>query len=137
MERTRIQERYTTSVNRFVEREIADQVARYEDQIRNRGEQPRIVNKLGVLYARYGLLGKAKEQFEKAARGQYAPAMVNLGNILFLAKQYEDALEVFTQAKQQDPDLAARFSYLVSATDEAARASSAMIAETVVWDEEE
>ena len=171
LDSSRIDERYTLAVNRFVEREIADQVARFEEHIRSRGEEPRTVNKLGVLYARYGLLDKAKVQFEKAARGQYAPAMVNLGNILFLETDYDGALNFFEQAEQQDPDnpkvllgiakanyelenqgtvkrtfeklqqkdpdLAKRFSYLVSATDEAARASSAMIAETVVWDEEE
>ena len=116
-------------------------------------------------------MDKAKEQFEKAVKGQYAPAYVNPGNILFLEKEYEGALEYYEKAEeedpdnvkvllgiakasyelenqgtvkkayaaiqQKDPDLADRFSYLVSRGDDTARASSAMIAESVVWDEEE
>ncbi|TFG62049.1 MAG: tetratricopeptide repeat protein [Spirochaetales bacterium] len=166
-----ILERYTKAVNRFVEREIADKVAELEERIKTSRDRARLQNKLGVLYAQYGLMEKAKEQFVEAAQAQSTPAYVNLGNILFLEKQYEEALEYYELAEaedpentkvllgiakanyelenqgtvkkayakiqQKDPDLAERFSYLVSATDDSARASSATISETVVWDEEE
>jgi tetratricopeptide (TPR) repeat protein len=165
-----IMSKYGEVVNRFVEREIAEKVNKYKDQL-SQGSVPRINNRLGVLYAKYGLMDKAKEQFQQASDKSYVPSMVNMGNILFLEKMFEDALDyyeqvedeqpnnikallgiakanyelenmgtvkrVFEKIQQKDPDLAERFSYLVSGSDETARASAAMISETVVWDEEE
>lgn len=165
-----IMSRYGDAVNKFVEREIADKVENYTAQLRQ-GNQPRVYNRLGVLYARYGIIDKAKVQFQQAADKGYVLAMTNLGNILFLEKLFEEALDYYEQVedeqpnnlkallgiakanyelenmgtvkrtfekiRQKDPDLAERFSYLVSGGDETARASAAMISETVVWDEEE
>jgi hypothetical protein len=96
-------ERFTAVINRFVEREIVDQVDQYRQQI-SRGNDPSVINRLGVLYARYGLLAKAKEQFTLAARVRYLPSIVNLGNILFIAKQYDMALEAFKRAQGAEPD---------------------------------
>jgi len=59
--------RYGRTLNRFVEREIAPKVADLQEKIRSSGEDPKQVNKLGVLYAQYGLVDKAIEQFERAS----------------------------------------------------------------------
>ena len=165
-------EGFTAAVNRFVEREIADKVDDLERRIRGSQNPYRLQNKLGVLYARYGIMDKAKVQFEAAAKRDYAPALINMGNILFLEEKYDEALtyyeraddlrpgttsalvgiakvnyelenhgsvkRAYEQIQRKDPDLAARFGYLVSGEGEATgRASAAMIRETVVWDEEE
>jgi tetratricopeptide (TPR) repeat protein len=165
-------EGFTAAVNRFVEREIADKVDDLERRIRGSQNPYRLQNKLGVLYARYGIMDKAKVQFEAAAKRDYAPALINMGNILFLEEKYDEALTYYERAddlrpgttsalvgiakvnyelenhgsvkrayeeiQRKDPDLAARFGYLVSGEGEATgRASAAMIRETVVWDEEE
>ncbi len=116
------------------------------------------------------LMDKAKNQFQQAADAGYVHSMVNLGNILFLEKMFEEALDYYEQVEdeqpnnvkallgiakanyelenmgtvkrtfekiqQKNPDLAEQFSYLVSASDDSARASAAMISEIVVWDEE-
>ena len=164
-------DRFSGTLNRFVEREIAGKVDRLQEKIRTAGNKTRTQNSLGVLYARYGIMDRAKEQFTASARNQYAPAMINMGNILFLEKAYNEALDYYESAldinsrsaaamvgiakanyelenhgsvkrtyseiQRIDPDLAERFSYLVSGSDDTARASSAMIREAVVWDDEE
>ena len=58
-------------------------------------------NELGILYARYGMLEKAEEQF-RALKG-YTPALVNLGNLYILKKQYKQALTQFRSVLKTDP----------------------------------
>jgi len=163
-------ERYTAALNRFVEREIGDKVFQLEQQIAQTN-QPRLHNKLGVLYAKYGLLHKAEEQFTYAADADYIPAIINLGNILFLNKEYDKALAYYEKAEREQPDnekallgiamtsyeqdnqgtvrrtfqkiqqknpqLAEKYSYLVSASKDSSRASSALSGGSPMWDEEE
>lgn len=95
--------RYTAAMKRFVEREIADKAAELTSAIVREPNNPKISNKLGVLYAQYGLLDRAIEWFEKAVEYQYAPAMVNLGNALFLQARYEESLELYKRANGLKP----------------------------------
>jgi tetratricopeptide (TPR) repeat protein len=61
---------------------------------------------LGILYARFGLTDKAQVQFQEAAQGgDYAPALVNLGNLLFLKKDWQNAFDYYDQARKIDPAL--------------------------------
>ena len=65
---------------------------------------PKILNSLGVLYARYGLLDKASAQFETAlVRGEYAPALLNQGNLLSLQGRLEEALGFYQRALALQP----------------------------------
>ncbi|RKX72954.1 MAG: hypothetical protein DRP87_19760 [Spirochaetes bacterium] len=65
LDERKILNRFTRSINRLVEREIADKVAEFNERIAESNNNPRLVNKLGVLYARYGLLDKAREHFAR------------------------------------------------------------------------
>ena len=163
--------RYGRTLNRFVEREIAPKVADLQEKIRSSGEDPKQVNKLGVLYAQYGLVDKAIEQFERASTRQYVLAYANLGNCYLLQKKLDKALESFQRAEKtrpedvnvlvglakvryereepaevralydriqrRDPDVAQRFAYLVGGSGEAARASAAVMEQTVLWARED
>jgi hypothetical protein len=68
---------------------------------------PRLLNRIGSLYAQYGLLDEARIAFEEAARGGHAPAIVNLGNLDFISHRYDDALLFYSNAVRQDQSLAA------------------------------
>jgi len=94
---------YTRAVNRFVEREIAGEVEALESKIAESREPARLQNKLGVLYARYGLLDKAEGLFEAAAKNQHVPAMINIGNLLYLKEDYTSALKYYEQADDLRP----------------------------------
>ncbi|TVQ21605.1 MAG: hypothetical protein EA382_13330 [Spirochaetaceae bacterium] len=97
---------YRAQLTRFVDREIFPQVSRLQSQIASSNNNPRHINRLGVLYARYGLSDRARREFERAAMGSppYAPALLNLGNLHFLSREVDQALGYYERAHAVDPD---------------------------------
>jgi hypothetical protein len=57
----RIMNSYLRELLSFADREIYPQVRDIEDQIKRYGSSPRLLNKLSVLYARYGKNEEAEE----------------------------------------------------------------------------
>jgi tetratricopeptide (TPR) repeat protein len=102
-----VMEYYANAVSNFVEREIADRVVVLEQQIVESRNPAPLQNKIGVMYARYGILDKAKTFFEEAAKSGYTPAMINLGNILYLDRKFDRALEYFDRAHESRPGMPA------------------------------
>ncbi len=89
----------------FIEREIYPQVSRIEKQISQSNNAPKYINRLGVIYARYGLNDKAAEQFKEILLTiEYGPSLINMGNISFLNKEVERALEYYKRASALEPD---------------------------------
>lgn len=95
---------YTQEMGRFVDREIYAKAAKIQSDMQQTGETSALLNQLGVLYARYGLLDRAESQFQKAIRREeFLPALLNLGNISYLRNEREKALEFFDRASRKDP----------------------------------
>ncbi|MBT3271919.1 MAG: hypothetical protein HN368_02095 [Spirochaetales bacterium] len=91
--------------NRYVSQGIYDWVAQFEDAIEKQGETPKLLNRLGILYASYGIYEKAKPYFENAVKdNEYGPALRNLGNIAYLESDFNSALAYFTRAFGIKPD---------------------------------
>ncbi len=97
---------YNRNMDEFVELEINERLSRYNDRIERRGDSANVRNRIGVLYARYGKYGEAREQFERATRldSSYASPFVNLGNINYLAGNMIEANDWYTQAARLEPD---------------------------------
>jgi tetratricopeptide (TPR) repeat protein len=96
---------FSAEVNRFIEREIGPRASEMRGEIERSQGDPKLVNQLGVLYARYGITDKARVEFERAnSRGEYLPALVNLGNLSFLDEDYEAALSYYNRARRVAPD---------------------------------
>lgn len=97
---------YRSQLTRFIDREIFPQVSRLRSQIASSGNDPRYINRLGVLYARFGLSDRARGEFERlaAARPPYASALVNLGHLHFLSKEVEAALGYYERAETLQPE---------------------------------
>jgi tetratricopeptide (TPR) repeat protein len=96
---------YQAELLRFVDREISPQVTKLQADIRAGGDDPKAINRLGVLYARFGLYDRAEKEFQKAlAKTELAAALVNLGNIYFLKEKYEAALDYYERADAREPD---------------------------------
>jgi tetratricopeptide (TPR) repeat protein len=97
---------YSQRLSQFVQREIAPLVSRLEERIQATDGSPRLVNRLGTVYARYGLYDRALDQFLLAAGGSrpYGPALVNAGNVYFLRQNYAMALQFYERAKTLQPD---------------------------------
>jgi hypothetical protein len=166
-----IRGRYEPMIASFTEREIRPRVERLEEEIRRSNENPRYRNRLAVLYARFGLSDKAEAELRKiiAAR-EYPPALVNLANLFYARRDFDQALVYLTRAQQAgasgaglllalarvhyelenfgsarrhyeelaelDPALAARYAYLSSREQGAARAAAFSEREAIEWVEE-
>ncbi len=89
----------------FIEREIYPQVTSLTEQLKSSNNPAKYANKLGVLYARYGLYDKAIPELEKALESEeYLPALINLGNINFLLEQLIDAQGYYDRAAILEPE---------------------------------
>jgi tetratricopeptide (TPR) repeat protein len=96
---------YQEQMNKFLEKEIGERVARLEEELEKGGEDARKRNALGVLFARYGLEREAEAEFNKAVElRDYLPALFNLGNIYFLRGDMDQALKYFEKAAALSPD---------------------------------
>jgi tetratricopeptide (TPR) repeat protein len=82
-------------------------VSAIQAEIKKDGGKPETVNKLGVLYARYGLSTEAAAEFDRILKTtEYAPALVNAGNIAFLTGNAKAALAYYERALKKEPDRA-------------------------------
>ncbi len=92
-------DQYKVVLDRFIEREIQTRVTALESEIQRNDNDPRLINRLGVLYAKYGLLEKAETEFLRVLRTtDYLSAKVNIGNIYFLKSDFTNALKYFNRA---------------------------------------
>ncbi len=96
---------YRTELSKYIDRRLGELVAQISGEIRQSGGSPRLYNKLGVLYAKYGRLNDAEPQFRQAvAKEPYVPALINLGNILYLKSDYPAARDLYARALAERPD---------------------------------
>lgn len=101
----RIEESYDEDLAAFISRELSPQVLALKNRINTSRRSLRLMNQLGVLYARYGKIEDAKIQFRRIlAMEEYLPSMINLGNILYLEQQYGEALDIFKMAEKKDKE---------------------------------
>jgi tetratricopeptide (TPR) repeat protein len=64
-------------------------------------------NRLGVLYAQYGMYAEALAEFQTSAALGYAKAAINIGNVAFLAGDYPTAAAWFQKSLDAYPTDAA------------------------------
>ena len=97
---------YKSNIDNFVVREVQEKADYYFGKIQERGESAKLRNRIGILYARYGMYPEAEKQFLIAADQdrRYTAPMINLGNIFYLSKNYEDALSWYQKAAANDPE---------------------------------
>jgi hypothetical protein len=94
---------YKSSFRQFVDQELTPRVSQGQKDIASHKGDPRPLNSLGVLYAQFGRNDLAAAQFEAASRmGDYLPALINLANIRFLARDFNGALQLYQKAAVHD-----------------------------------
>ncbi len=91
------------SVDQWITREIEPQIKMYEAKLAVK-DDVETRNRLGVLYGKYGLFLQADEQFKKARRQGYQPAIINTGNIYFSRQDYTRARKWYKSVLKDDPD---------------------------------
>jgi tetratricopeptide (TPR) repeat protein len=95
---------YLQEMIRFVDREIYPKVSRLEQEIGSGTDTPASRNRLGILYAKYGKWDKAEQEFlQVLSKGEYSPALVNLGNLHYQKKDYDRARHYYERAAALDP----------------------------------
>jgi hypothetical protein len=95
---------YQQEAFRFIDQELFPRIAALESQIKEAKDPRKSINELGILYARYGHYDEAQQQFKKLLEKEnYVPALLNMGNVLFLGDQQDKALEYYNRAYAKDP----------------------------------
>jgi Flp pilus assembly protein TadD len=99
-----LQARLKKDLARFVDRETAPRVAALRAEIKTKQNDPKIVNKLAVLYARYGQSDKAEAELLGilAKSPEFVPALVNMGNLALLAGDSSKAITYFGKAYRKE-----------------------------------
>ncbi len=102
----KVVEVYSEEVTKYIDRAIYQKVAEIQEEIERNGRSIQHVNKLGVVYARFGLMDRAEQEFNKvvAEDETYVPALLNLGNIYYLKKDIDKALAFYERAYQNEHD---------------------------------
>jgi tetratricopeptide (TPR) repeat protein len=91
---------FKEQIDSFIQREIEPQKSRLEVSIRQNPHDPRYLNSLGILYARYEHTDQAIQAFQQSLKvREYVPALVNLGNVYFLQGKMDLALQYFERAR--------------------------------------
>lgn len=89
---------------RYISSEFTPKIALLKSQMNSEGNTSKLNNKLGQLYIRAGLYDLAKAEFYKAIdKGSFA-ALVNLGNIYMIEREFDRAKQWFQKALNIRPD---------------------------------
>lgn len=97
-------ERHQRVMEQVLLQELIPLASALRARMNRSGESPRLLNMLGVLYARYGQLDDAQELFRAAIDlSEYVPALVNLGNSHLLAGEFDLARTAYERAAGAQP----------------------------------
>jgi len=96
---------YLKEVMKYIDRDLYPQTRRLEEQIRANPNDLSLQNKLGILYARYGVYDKAEAAFKRILDTRdYAPALVNMGNVAYLRDDLQEAKRYYERAHKLTPN---------------------------------
>ncbi len=91
---------YDKDIEALVGSEMNQRVKEIQAQIDKEPQDPKLYNKLGITYGRYGKYDQAIESLKKAIEldSEYASAHNNLGNVHYLMGEYEEAYSYYMKA---------------------------------------
>jgi len=96
---------FHSELSSFISSELEPQLELINSEIQKNRGAAKYLNKLGVLYARYGFYDEAVAEFNKAIEAEdYIASMLNIGNIYFLEKEMDQALEIYSRGYSLSPD---------------------------------
>ena len=95
---------YVAEFDRFVSDEFSPQLAKLTEAVRASGGKSKDVNRLGILYARFGKYSDAESEFQKILkREEYLPALINMANLSLLRDNPKTAVSFIDRALKKDP----------------------------------
>ena len=121
---------FKAELDKVVQAQLAFRVAAL-GPIPEKGASGKVLNERGILYGKYGQYAEAERDFQAAAKAQYSPAVVNLGNVAFLRGDVSAAYSCFKQAETaspKDPKLLANLAKAAAALGKTAEVQTALAA---------
>jgi tetratricopeptide (TPR) repeat protein len=113
---------FTAEMGRYLAIDLTPRVLALQSDLRAT-RTVKLMNRLGVLYARYGMLAEARTQFEaaiKTAGGEASTALlINMGNVSYLNGNFKDASTYYNRALVKTPGTIAALRGLAMASYEA------------------
>lgn len=96
--------RYKSAQTKLKEYVISPNIAKLQEEILRTPRSFKLINNLGVLYAKNDLFDKAEAEFAKSLKqGDNFPAFINMGNIFYLKKNLETARVNYERAYRLSP----------------------------------
>jgi hypothetical protein len=96
---------YKGELDRFINNQVQPRASKFKDELKKSPNNARLLNSLGVLYARFSMLDEAAAEFQKILKAGEAPsALINLGNIAYLKDDNTMALTYYNRALKKAPD---------------------------------
>lgn len=93
-----------TNLLRYIASEFGPKIKEIQNEIQSNGATASLYNKLGLLYIRAGMYSNAKSEYIKSANLGSVNALINLGNISLLEKDFLSAKEWYGKALLLSPD---------------------------------
>jgi tetratricopeptide (TPR) repeat protein len=99
-----VSDAYLKAVARFVERDLFPLTRKLESQIAAAPSNFDLQNRLGVLYARYGVYDKAEAAFKRILdKSSFEPALVNMGHMAYVKSDLKGARVYYDRAYAMNP----------------------------------
>jgi tetratricopeptide (TPR) repeat protein len=92
-----------TDMLRYISSEFNPKIQAVQNEMRAQGGSVTLYNRLGLLYVRAGMYNEARAEYQRSAALGSTAAMVNLGNLAILSRDFTAAEQWFTRALQADP----------------------------------
>jgi hypothetical protein len=97
--------RFSAEMDEFIAVQLAELSAPLLEELGRDPDNPKINNRLGILFAGYGQVDRAEACFQQAQRaGSYTPALINLASLRLLQNKVTDAIALFEDALARSPD---------------------------------
>jgi tetratricopeptide (TPR) repeat protein len=106
-EAVKVYQATSTALNQFATAEIKTRANELLSLLNKTPNDAKLRNRLGVLYARFGLLKDARTQFEQITKNSKdvpASTLINLGNLSYLEGNYQEAFDYYNKALQKDAE---------------------------------
>ena len=101
----KIADSFRKDLNAAIRQEVKNKADDLKERIAKSGSY-QLINKLGILYARYGLYDDAELQFKKLLKKSHYrdTGLINIGNIRYKKGDFKGALEYYNEASKNKPD---------------------------------
>lgn len=90
------------TIEQLVDREIEPRIQQLEAEIERTQGSASAINRLGVLFARYGLFERSTHEFERAPENP--ASFLNLGHVHYLQGEVTEAFDYYERARALAPD---------------------------------